>query len=131
MIYLIQEHFASHHHYDLRLEMDNVLKSWALSKEPPQIAGIRRLAVEVEDHPLAYADFEGIIPEGFYGAGKVIIWDKGEYELIERSSSKIIINIKGQKLKGRYCLLRFQDQKKNWLFFKMKEEKNARDSHSE
>ena len=120
MIYVIQEHHASHHHYDLRLEMDGVLKSWAIPKEPPKEPGIKRLAVEVEDHPLGYEEFEGIIPEGFYGAGEVKIWDRGEYELLERSEDKILINIRGQKLNGRYCLVRFKGDKKNWLFFKTK-----------
>jgi DNA ligase D-like protein (predicted 3'-phosphoesterase) len=120
VIYVIQEHYASHHHYDLRLEMDGALKSWAIPKEPPREPGIKRLAVEVEDHPLGYEEFEGIIPEGFYGAGEVKIWDRGEYELLERSEDKILINIRGQKLNGRYCLVRFKGDKVNWLFFKTK-----------
>lgn len=125
MIFVVQEHFASHHHYDFRLEMDGVLKSWAVPKEIPQQPGIKRLAVQVEDHPLDYANFEGVIPEGFYGAGIVKIWDRGEYDLLERTDSKIEIYLYGSKLKGKYCLLRFQDHKKNWLIFKMKEEKDA------
>jgi DNA ligase D-like protein (predicted 3'-phosphoesterase) len=120
VIYVIQEHHASHHHYDLRLEMDGALKSWAIPKEPPREPGIKRLAVEVEDHPLGYEEFEGIIPEGLYGAGEVKIWDRGEYELLERSEDKILINIRGQKLNGRYCLVRFKGDKVNWLFFKTK-----------
>lgn len=125
MIFVVQEHFASHHHYDFRLEMDGVLKSWAIPKEIPLQPGIKRLAVEVEDHPLDYANFEGVIPEGFYGAGEVKIWDRGEYDLLARSESKIEVCLRGEKLKGNYCLLRFQGEKKNWLLFKMKEEKNA------
>lgn len=119
-IYVIQKHNASHLHYDLRLEFDGVLKSWAIPKIPPKLKGLKRLAVEVEDHPLDYANFEGIIPEGNYGAGKVEIWDKGNFELIEKNKDTIVINIKGEKLNGEYCLVRtnFQGKKNNWLFFK-------------
>ena len=117
-IYVIQKHDASHLHYDLRLEMDGVLKSWAIPKSPPTEKGVKRLAVQTEDHPVDYADFEGIIPEGQYGAGKVEIWDRGTYELEKRKDDKIIIRINGKKLKGRYCLIKFKGQEKNWLFFK-------------
>jgi len=116
-IYVIQKHSATHLHYDLRLEMDGVLRSWAIPKEPPTLAGVRRLAVEVEDHPVEYAYFEGTIPEGEYGAGSVEIWDKGTYKLTDRKQDKLVIEISGNKLKGSYILVRFKDQK-NWLFFK-------------
>jgi DNA ligase D-like protein (predicted 3'-phosphoesterase) len=118
-IYMIHKHAATHLHYDLRLEMDGVLKSWAVPKEPPVEFGIRRLAVQVEDHPVAYASFEGSIPEGHYGAGKVEIWDKGTYKMVDRKEDKIIVEIDGEKLRGQYVLVRFKD-KKNWLFFKKK-----------
>lgn len=118
-IYVIQKHAATHLHYDLRLEMDGVLKSWAVPKEPPTVIGVRRLAVQVEDHPVEYANFEGEIPEGEYGAGMVEIWDRGTYRLLERKEDKFIVEINGEKLKGVYVLLRFKDQK-NWLFFKKK-----------
>jgi len=118
-IYVIQKHAATHLHYDLRLEMDGVLKSWAIPKEPPTTPGVRRLAVEVEDHPLEYANFEGIIPEGEYGAGTVEIWDRGTYRLLERKEDKLIVEINGSRLSGVYVLMRFKD-KKNWLFFKKK-----------
>ena len=118
-IYVIQKHAATHLHYDLRLKMDGVLKSWAIPKEPPSALGVRRLAVQVEDHPVEYANFEGTIPEGEYGAGTVEIWDGGTYKLIERKEDKLIVEINGKKLKGIYVLLRFRDQK-NWLFFKKK-----------
>jgi DNA ligase D-like protein (predicted 3'-phosphoesterase) len=118
-IYVIQKHQATHLHYDLRLQMDGVLKSWAVPKEPPMKPGIRRLAVEVEDHPIDYADFEGIIPEGEYGAGTVEIWDRGEYLLLEKKKDKLTIELRGQKLSGTYYLIRFKE-KKNWLFFKKK-----------
>ena len=116
-VYVIQEHHARRLHYDLRLEMDGVLKSWAIPKEPPLRKGVKRLAIETEDHPLEYAEFEGIIPEGSYGAGEVRIWDKGTYELEKKEKGKIVVRIRGKKLKGRYCLLRFKE--KNWLFFKL------------
>lgn len=118
-IYVIQRHDASKLHHDLRLEMDGVLKSWAIPKEPPTEKGIKRLAIETEDHPLNYANFEGTIPEGQYGAGEVEIWDEGEYELLERKpNEKIIVKIKGERLQGKYCLINFTDEEKNWLFFK-------------
>ncbi len=120
LIYLIHEHHASHLHWDLRLEMNGVLKSWAVPKSPPRTKGEKRLAIQVEDHPIAYAKFHGIIPEGNYGAGKVIIWDKGKYKLIEKTSKKIVFDISGKKLKGKYCLIRTNyGNKKGWLFFKL------------
>jgi DNA ligase D-like protein (predicted 3'-phosphoesterase) len=118
-IYVIQKHAATHLHYDLRLEMDGALKSWAIPKEPSTSPGVRRLAVQVEDHPIEYANFEGIIPEGEYGAGTVEIWDRGTYKLIDRKEDKLIVEINGNRLKGTYVLVRFKDQK-NWLFFKKK-----------
>lgn len=118
-VYVIQKHVATHLHYDLRLEMDGVLKSWAIPKDPPITQGVKRLAVQVEDHPVEYASFEGTIPEGEYGAGTVEIWDKGTYKLIDRKEDKLIVEIDGERLKGIYVLVRFRD-KKNWLFFKKK-----------
>ena len=94
------------------------MKSWAIPKSPPVEKGVKRLAVQTEDHPVDYADFEGIIPEGQYGAGTVEVWDKGTYELESRKENKIVMKINGKKLKGRYCLIKFKDQK-NWLFFKV------------
>jgi DNA ligase D-like protein (predicted 3'-phosphoesterase) len=99
--------------------MDGVLKSWAIPKEPPTMPSVRRLAVEVEDHPVEYANFEGTIPEGKYGAGTVEIWDRGTYRLLERKEDKLIVEINGNRLSGVYVLMRFKD-KKNWLFFKKK-----------
>jgi DNA ligase D-like protein (predicted 3'-phosphoesterase) len=99
--------------------MDGVLKSWAIPKEPPTVPNVRRLAVQVEDHPIEYANFEGTIPEGEYGAGSVEIWDRGTYKLIDRKEDKLIVEINGNRLKGTYVLVRFKDQK-NWLFFKKK-----------
>lgn len=117
-IYVIQEHHAKRLHWDLRLEIDNVLKSWALPKEPNDKD--KRLAIQVEDHPIEYALFEGEIPKGNYGAGLVKIWDRGTFELESLKDKKIVVRINGKKLKGRYCLLKFRNDK-NWLFFKIKD----------
>jgi DNA ligase D-like protein (predicted 3'-phosphoesterase) len=118
-IYVIQKHEATHLHYDLRLEMDGTLKSWAVPKEPPLSSGIKRLAVQVEDHPVEYANFAGTIPEGEYGAGTVVVWDKGTYKLVDRKEDKLIVEIHGERLKGMYVLVRFKGGK-NWLLFKKK-----------
>jgi len=118
-IYVVQKHAATHLHYDLRLEMNGTLKSWAIPKEPPIELGVKRLAVQVEDHPVSYATFQGTIPKGEYGAGTVEIWDKGTYELIDRKEDKLIVEINGEKLSGSYVLVRLKS-KQNWLFFKKK-----------
>ena len=118
-VYVVQRHQARRLHYDLRLELDGVLKSWAVPKEPPIERGMKRLAVQVEDHPVDYANFEGTIPEGQYGAGTVEIWDRGQYVLKEREKDKLVFEIKGNKLRGDYCLVRFKGRE-NWLFFKKK-----------
>ena len=119
-IFVIHEHHASHLHYDLRLERDGVLKSWAIPKEPPLAQGIKRLAVHVEDHPLDYAKFEGTIPEGQYGAGKVMIWDSGTYLAEKFLENEIIAEFNGKKLSGKYVLIKtqFKGAKNSWLFFK-------------
>src|SRR3989338_6789871 len=96
LIYIIQEHWATHHHFDLRLQIGNILKSWAIPKQPPEKEEEKRLAVETEDHALEYGKFEGLIPEGMYGVGKVKIWDKGFYEPEEIADKKIVVNIKGK-----------------------------------
>ena len=118
--YVIQKHHASHLHYDLRLELDGVAKSWAIPKGPSLEERVKRLAVEVEDHSVDYMDFEGEIEEG-YGAGKVEIWDNGYWEPESVKEKKIVAIIHGNKLKGRFTLLNFKE--KNWLFFKTKDEK--------
>jgi DNA ligase D-like protein (predicted 3'-phosphoesterase) len=121
-VFIVQEHQASHLHYDFRISLDGVLKSWAVPKGVPTERKLRRLAVETEDHPLAYADFEGDIPEGEYGAGKVIIWDKGSFELLERTDKKIVVALYGAKLKGDFALVRFAGKEKNaknWLIMKV------------
>ncbi len=117
-IFVIHHHFASHEHFDLRLEMDNVLRSWAVPKEPPRKTGIKRLAVQVSDHAVSYAKFKGTIPKGNYGAGKVEIWDKGTYKVLEQDKKKIVFELKGKRLKGMYVLVNFRER--NWLLFKKK-----------
>jgi DNA ligase D-like protein (predicted 3'-phosphoesterase) len=118
-IFVIHKHNATHLHWDLRLEMNGVLKSWAVPKEPSGELGVKRLAVQVDDHPIEYAKFKGTIPEGQYGAGTVKIWDHGNYELLECTENKISFVLNGRKLKGKYELVRFiKSGKKNWLFFK-------------
>ncbi|MDE1842156.1 MAG: 3'-phosphoesterase [Thaumarchaeota archaeon] len=119
-VYVIQEHHATKLHWDLRFEVNDTLKSWALPKEPPQKMGEKRLAISVDDHPVEYAAFEGEIPADNYGAGKVKIWDKGTFEIVESSEKKMIVNIHGSRLKGKYCLVHFEPEGNNWLFFKMK-----------
>lgn len=120
-VFVIQKHHARNLHWDFRLEMDGVLKSWAVPKEPSTKVGLRRLAVQVEDHELEYADFEGEIPKGEYGAGKVEIWDRGTYELLERKEKKISIELHGERLEGKYTLIQFGKEEKNWLFFRAKD----------
>ncbi len=124
--YLIHEHRASRLHWDLRLEKDGVLKSWAVPKEPPAQENVKRLAVAVEDHPLGYATFEGEIPAGNYGAGHVKIWDRGTYEPLDIGEGKWVFRLIGRRLSGRYCLIRLKprpgEKSANWLFFKLKAE---------
>ena len=121
-IFVVQEHHARKLHYDFRIEMGGVLKSWAVPKILPTNEKSKSLAVEVEDHPLSFADFEGIIPKGSYGAGTIKIWDKGEYELVNKTDDKINFILHGKKMRGSYCLLRFKRENKKdlWLIFKTK-----------
>lgn len=116
--FVVQKHQATRLHYDFRLEMDGVLKSWAVPKEPPAQSGIRRLAVQVEDHELDYIGFEGTIPKGEYGAGTVEIWDKGTYVLKSKTDKIIEFFLDGSKLKGDYALVNFKEN--NWLLIKKK-----------
>jgi len=135
-IFVIQEHHATHLHYDFRLEVGGVPKSWAVPKEPVMDPAVKRLAVEVEDHPLDYAFFEGEIKEGEYGAGRVVIWDQGTYENVfdskvppksmeqALSDGHVEIELHGKRLSGRFALIRtrFAGKKENWLLVKMKDE---------
>ena len=126
-IYTIQKHAATRLHYDLRLELDGVLKSWAITKGPSMDPAVKRLAVRTEDHPIDYATFEGRIPEGNYGAGTVLLWDEGSWEPIGDAEQglakgKLAFHIKGKRLKGRWALVRMRGGKKekreNWLLIK-------------
>lgn len=121
-VFVVHRHVAKREHFDLRLEIDGVLKSWAIPKEPNNAD--KRLAIAVADHPLSYASFEGEIKEG-YGKGKVVIWDSGEFELLKNDEKVIKGVFRGKKLSGRYALTRFEKAddhgNKAYLFFKMKE----------
>ena len=126
--FVIQKHAASRLHYDFRLEMSGVLKSWAVPKGLPARRGQKALAIEVEDHPLEYGSFEGVIPEGNYGAGSVMVWDRGDYTVAGASpeaayhQGKIHFGLAGEKCRGEWTLVRFKDNssgdKKNWLLIK-------------
>ncbi len=123
--FVVQKHWARALHYDFRLELDGVLKSWAVPKGPSTRAEEKRLAVHVEDHPLEYADFEGVIPAGNYGAGSVIVWDRGVYgsfkpdDLLEQyARGKLELELHGWKLRGRWTLVRMGRHDKEWLLLK-------------
>ncbi len=131
-IFVVQEHHSRSLHYDLRLEVDGVLKSWAVPKGPSIDPSDKRLAIETEDHPLEYASFEGTIPEGQYGAGTVVVWDRGSYINMTKRDGQQEISmgeglhsghatfwLEGKKLKGGYALTR---TKRGWILVKMKDE---------
>jgi len=134
-VFVVQKHDASHLHYDFRIEIEGVLASWAVPKGPSLNPSERRLAIPTEDHPLEYADFEGKIPEGHYGAGTVMVWDKGTFENLKKGQSmaeayekgQIEIELQGEKIQGRYVLLRTKKAKNPedqlWLLVKMKDDK--------
>jgi len=117
-IFVVQEHHASHLHWDFRIEVEGVLKSWAVPKGPPDSPGGRRLAVQTEDHPYQYAQFEGTIPEGEYGAGTVTIWDQGTYHPVEVTERALTLDLHGRRLQGLYYLVHTGG--KNWLMIKAK-----------
>lgn len=142
LIFVVQKHAASHLHYDFRLELDGVLKSWAIPKGPSMNPSDKRLAIMVEDHPYAYKDFEGNIPEGNYGAGNVIVWDNGTYTLTKEQSKAAAENklkadlkkghlsfvLKGKKLKGEFSLVKLKSKEDNsWLLIK-KNDSDATDA---
>lgn len=132
--FVIQKHDARNLHYDFRLEADSVLVSWAVPKGPSTDPQQRRLAIHVEDHPLDYADFEGTIPEGEYGAGTVIVWDRGTFRNLMGEKEEplsvtesveaghVEVWLEGSKLKGGYTLVRIDREKDQWLLIKMKDD---------
>ena len=135
-LFVIQKHDASTLHYDFRLSIGGVLKSWAVPKGPSTAAGEKRLAVRTEDHPLDYADFEGVIPEDQYGGGVVMVWDRGTFSPLEDDGDKdamarqlkdgkLTFCLKGEKLQGGYSLVRMntEDDNENWLLIKMDDDK--------
>ncbi len=123
--FVVHEHHARRLHYDLRIALGGVLKSWAIPKEPPTEPGVRRLAIQTEPHGLEYADFEGVIEEG-YGAGEVRIWDRGECEFESIREEKLVMHLQGERLRGRYVLLRFPKGGENaWLFFRAGDRKQG------
>ena len=123
--FVIHEHHAKKLHYDFRLELDGVLKSWAVPKKPAKSANLKRLAIQVDDHDLDYIDFEGEIEKGSYGAGSVRIWDKGQYEIETNRPNKIVFHLHGKKLEGRYTLLQMKWGGNQWLLFKTKKEEKV------
>lgn len=142
--FVIQKHAASHLHYDFRLEMEGVLKSWAVPKGPSTDPAIKRLAMMVEDHPYDYRSFEGIIPQGQYGGGTVIVWDEGTYEPMDKESKskrewerqllhqlhsgKIKFVLKGKKLKGEFALVKAHGRGANgWLLMKLEDNYASKD----
>ena len=131
-LYVIQKHAARRLHYDFRLELEGVLTSWALPKGVPFVQGEKRLAVHVEDHPVEYANFEGIIPPGNYGAGTVMVWDAGICESSEEDpvraleKGKLSFHLEGQKLKGHWAIVRIRPrgddgEENTWLIIKTEE----------
>ncbi|WP_431299107.1 DNA ligase D [Tabrizicola sp. BL-A-41-H6] len=129
--FVVQKHDATRLHYDLRLEMDGVLKSWAVTRGPSLVAGEKRLAVHVEDHPLEYGDFEGTIPKGEYGAGTVILWDRGQWMPVGDAAKgyakgHLEFELQGEKLRGGWHLVRMQakpgEKRENWLLIKADDE---------
>src|SRR5688500_9853666 len=130
--FVIQKHAASHLHYDFRLEMEGVLKSWAVPKGPSFDPADKRLAMQTEDHPVDYGDFEGIIPAGEDGGGTVVLWDQGTWEPIEDPhkglrAGSLKFRLNGQKLEGRWALVKIKgrdarDDEKTWLLIKEKDE---------
>src|SRR4030095_3664108 len=126
-LFVVQKHAATRLHWDFRLEWGGVLKSWAVPQRPSPHPSAKRLAVEVEDHPVEYADFEGVIPEGNYGAGEVIVWDQGRWRPAEDpdeglQQGKLLFDLEGYKLRGRFTLVRTGGRKKpagrDWLLIK-------------
>jgi bifunctional non-homologous end joining protein LigD len=122
-IFVIHEHHSKNLHFDLRLELEGVLKSFAIPKGPSMNPTEKRLAIMVDDHPLSYSEFEGIIPNGYYGAGIVVIWDRGTFTIKKGRLSEglLEINFNGKIIKGVFILKKLPKGENNWLFFKKKD----------
>ena len=127
--FVIQKHHATRLHYDFRLEMEGVLRSWAIPKGPSLDPGEKRLAMLTEDHPIDYGGFEGVIPKGNYGAGNVIIWDNGTYDMVDPETpdigwkkGKFHFVLHGRKLHGEWVLVRGSREPRQWIFFKVRDE---------
>lgn len=133
-IFVIQKHKATNLHFDFRLEIDNTLKSWSVPKGPSTDPKVKRMAIPTEDHPIAYANFEGTIPKGQYGGGTVMIWDKGTFKNLKVDKDNkpidlkdsydmgtVEVELKGKKLSGGYALIKMKsgNMKGNWLLIKM------------
>ncbi|WP_019217433.1 DNA polymerase ligase N-terminal domain-containing protein [Legionella tunisiensis] len=133
--FYIQKHAASHLHYDFRLELDGVLKSWAIPKGPSLDPSVKRLAIHVEDHPIEYGNFEGIIPKGEYGGGTVMLWDKGEWESLDKNplqaykKGHLRFELHAEKLGGRWDLIRFKKEDKSWFLIKYKDNYARKDDY--
>ena len=126
-LFVVHKHAASHLHFDLRIEMDGVLRSWAVPKGPSYDMNDKRLAVKVEDHPLEYGDFEGIIPKGNYGAGGIIVWDRGEWVPLEDwreglEKGKLLFELRGYKLHGKWTLVKIKKSERDWLLIKERDQ---------
>ena len=117
--FVIQEHYARSHHFDFRLEKDGVYKSWAVPKGLPEKPGVKRLAVQVEDHALEFGQFQGKIPQGEYGAGRITIWDRGTYEVEKWTAGSIAFRLHGSRVAGSFNLVRFKHGgPQDWLLIK-------------
>src|SRR5687768_10084549 len=133
--YVMQKHAARRLHYDFRLEWSGVLLSWAVPNGPSRNPADKQLAVHVEDHPIEYAEFEGIIPKDNYGAGAVIVWDRGRFSFLEDPDAglekgKLLFELRGQKLRGRWTLVKIKKAEKEWLLIKERDgftSENGRD----
>src|SRR6478609_2787864 len=126
-VFVVQKHAATRMHYDLRLEWNGVLMSWAVPKGPSFDPKEKRYAVQTEDHPIAYAEFEGVIPDGNYGAGEMIVWDRGRWKPLEDfdaglKKGKLLFELTGYKLRGVWTLVRLKDTPRDWLLIKHKDE---------